>query len=535
MSARAGWPLVLLIVVAGAAALPDVFDLDALKLGLVALLAAVALLPWMLWRGRAGLAAWLTSGGALLYLGSVAWALVGALGALGHAAVADRLLGALLAMVAAALGVTAAWQARSALRDALLLLGVLAAVVATLQAVGLEHWLTTGPDEIVSLMGNTTRAGALLALCVAAAVAALLGPDPRDPAWKLRLAAWVTTLGVAALLLTRARGGWLAAAAGVAAVGLGSRGAPAVRWRSLGIHLALGVGLALVLGEGPQRLLSSKLDADAPLLSSQDVTTQVRLSIWRGTLAMSAQRPLSGWGLGRFREQYPPFREPAEAALPGLAGARTEVDHPHDEFLLALAEGGWPAALGLLAFALATLARAARAARRGDAGDRVALGVLVAGTVAALVQNAWVSPGTALPVFAAAGWAWAPAASRAPGPRASAALVAGGLAAMLVLVALAVPRVRVQLGMREFLRRTLVEQVSSEGLPVLVREVSSDNLPVLVRAADADPGDVDCQRLLVGYGSAFIAGSPQVGESLRAPVERARQRLAELAPHVPAP
>ena len=522
MSARAGWPLVLLIVVAGAATLPDVFDLDALKLGLVALLAAVALLPWMLWRGRAALAAWLSSGGALLYLGSVAWALVGALAVLGHAAVADRLLVALLATIAAALGVTAAWHARSALRDALLLLGLLAAVVATLQAVGLEHWLTTGPDEVVSLMGNTTRAGALLALCVAAAVAAQLGPDPGEPSWKLRVAAWVTTLGVAALLLTRARGGWLAAAAGVAVVAVRSRRAPAVRWRSLAIHLALGVGLALVLGEGPQRLLASKLDSDAPLLSAQDVTAQVRLSVWRGTLAMSAQQPLSGWGLGRFREQYPPFREPAEAALPGLAGAHTEVDHPHDEFLLALAEGGWPAALGLLGFALATLVRAARAARRGgDAGDRVALGVLVAGTVAALVQNAWVSPGTALPVFAAAGWAWAPAAPRAPGPRASALLVAGGLAAMLALVALAVPRVRVQLGMREFLRRAQVEQVSSA------------NLPVLVRAADADPGDVDCQRLLVGYGSDFIAGSPQAGESLRAPVERARQRLATLAPHAP--
>ena len=531
MSARAGWPLVLLIVVTGAAALPDVFDLDALKLGLAALLAAVALLPWMLWRARAALAAWLTSGGALLQLGAVAWALVGALGVLGHSAVADRLLGTLLATVAAALGVHAAWHARSALRDGLLLLGLLAAVVATLQAVGLEHWLTTGPDEVVSLMGNTTRAGALLALCVAASVAALLGPDPRDPAWKLRLAAWVTTLGLAALLLTRARGGWLAAAAGVAAVVAASRGAPTPRWRSLAIHLALGVGLALVLGEGPQRLLASKLDANAPLLSSQDVTTQVRLSVWRGTLAMSAQRPLSGWGLGRYREQYPPFREPAEAALPGLAGAHTEVDHPHDEFLLALAEGGWPAALALLAFALVTLARAASGARRGGhgetgaedggCGDRVALGVLVAGTAAALVQNAWVSPGTALPVFAAAGWAWAPPAPRVPGPRASAALVAGGLAAMLALVALAVPRVRVQLGMRDFLRHALVE------------EVSSANLPVLVRAAEADPGDVDCQRLLAGYGAAFIAGSPQAGESLRAPVERAQQRLAELAPHAP--
>ena len=530
MSARAGWPLVLLLVSAGAVALPDVFDLDALKLGLVALLAAVMLLPWMLWRGRDALAAWLGSRGALLYLASVAWSLIGALAVLRHAAVADRLLVALLATLAGALGVLAAWRARAALRDALLLLGFATAIVATLQAAGLERWLTSGPDEVVALMGNSTRAGALLALCVAAAIATLLGPDPRDPAWKLRLAAWVTTLGVAALLLTRARGGWLAAACGAAAVVAASRGAPAARWRSLGIHLALGLGLALALGEGPQRLLASKLDAEAPLLSAQDVTTQVRLSVWRGTLAMAAQRPLDGWGLGRYREQYPPFRDPAEAALPGLAGAHTEVDHPHDELLLALAEGGWPAALCLLGFALATLARAARATRRGGAsapdggcGDRVALGVLVAGTVAALVQNAWVSPGTALPFFAAAGWAWAPAAPRPAGPRASAVLVAGGLAAMLALVVLAVPRVRAQLGMRDFLVRTEA-----------IGKLTPDGFAVLVRAADADPGDVDAQRVLLSFGDEILQRSPDAGHSVRDPMARARERLAELAPHAPA-
>ncbi|HZJ69738.1 MAG TPA: hypothetical protein VFF36_02320, partial [Planctomycetota bacterium] len=253
--------------------------------------------------------------------------------------------------------------------------------------------------------------------------------------------------------------------------------------------------------------------------------------------AMAAQRPFDGWGLGRYREQYPPFRDPAEAALPGLAGARTEVDHSHDELLLALAEGGWPAALCLLGFALATLARAARATRRGGAGaadggcgDRVALGVLVAGTVAALVQNAWVSPGTALPFFAAAGWAWAPAAPRPAGPRASAVLVAGGLAAMLALVVLAVPRVRAQLGMRDFLvRAAAIDTQTPDGFAAFVRAFA-----VLVRAADADPGDVDAQRVLLSFGDTILQRSPDAGHSVRDPMARARQRLAELAPHAPA-
>ena len=78
---------------------------------------------------------------------------------------------------------------------------------------------------------------------------------------------------------------------------------------------------------------------------------------------------------------------------------------------------------------------------------------------------------------------------------------------------------RVQLGMREFYRRAAIADVTSE------------TLPLLVRAADADPGDVDAQRLLLFYGSKFLSKSPQAGEPLRAPVERARERLALLAPH----
>jgi O-antigen ligase len=537
MSVRAGWPLVVLVLAAAGVVLPDLFDLDAFKLGVVALLAAAVLLPRLLWRGRAALAAWLGSGGAVLYLASVAWSLPQALGALGHSAVTDRLLSAVLACVAGALGVGAARHARSALRVALLLVGVVSAVVATLQAVGLEHWLTTGPDEIVALMGNSTRAGALLALCVTAAFAAVLCPDPSEPSWRLRLAAWALTLCSAALLLTRARGGWLAAACGLVAVALVSRPRLVAQRKTWIAHLIFGVGLALVLGDGPSRLLTSKLDSDSPLLSARDVTGQVRLSIWRGTLAMSSEHPLAGWGLGRFREQYPPFRDPAEAALPGLAGSQTEVDHPHQEFLLALAEGGWPAAVCLLAFAATTLLRAARAAvgawpaprdergveraDDGGCGDRVALGVLVAGTVAALVQNAWVSPGTAIPVFAAAGWAWAPSALREPSRRASILLGAGVLAAMAALLVLALPRVRVQLGMRDFL------------LHAEPGKLTPENFALLVHAADTDPGDLDAQRLLLSFGAEILEQQPQAPASVRDPVERARQRIADLAPHAP--
>lgn len=539
VSERHGWPLIALLCAAGFAALPELFDLDAFKTGVAALLVAAVLLPWLLWRGRAELAAWVASGGALLYFSSAAWSASGSVAVFGHATVADRLIGVLLVTVAATLGLMDAVRGRSALRVGLLIVGFGSATVAVLQAVGIEHWFTSGPDEIVALMGNSTRAGALLALAVTAAFAGVLAPDPRDPPWRVRIAAWVITLGTAALLLTRARGGWLAAACGMAAVAFTSRAGLAAYRRTWGVHLALGLGLALVFGDGPTRLLSSKLDSQEPLLSAHDVTTQVRVSVWRGTLAMSAEHPVTGWGLGRFREQYPPFRDPAEAALPGLAGATTEVDHPHNEFLLALAEGGWPAAVCLLVFAGATLLRAARAAgltgpshgappgarlitadEDGGCGDRVALGVLVAGTVTALVQNAWVSPGTAVPIFAAAGWVWAPAVVREPGRRVTALIGVGLLAAMAALIVLALPRVKVQLGMRDFLRRATAEE-----------RMTLETFGVLVRAADAGPGDVDAQRLLLSVGTQVLEQAPQAGDDVRQPMARARARLADLAPH----
>jgi hypothetical protein len=274
-------------------------------------------------------------------------------------------------------------------------------------------------------------------------------------------------------------------------------------------------------------LLQSKLDEDSPVLSAGDTTLDVRLAVWRGTLDMVAAQPLLGAGLGRYRERFPPYRDPVEAALPGLAGARTEVDHPHNELLLPFAEGGVPAGLCLAACLGWTLTRAARRARapRARPGDRAALGVLVAGTLAALVQDAWTYPGTALPFFAAAGWVWAPAPvtaaapARPLSPHASRAVLLSGLAAIAVLVVLALPRVRVQWELRRFLLRAQAEDVTPE------------NFPLLVGAADADPGDVDAQRILQTYGALLRDHHPRADSGVTAAVERARQRLQGLAPH----
>jgi O-antigen ligase len=555
------WELPLMLVAGAVVALPDVFSMDALKTGALGLLAAAVLVPRLLLAARADAAGFLASGGALLYLAAALWAVPGALGALWHASVADRMLDVLLALAAGALGAAARRAAPGALQRGLVWATLVTAVAALWQAIGLDRLFTPGPEEVVALMGNSTRAGVALALGLPAALAALVAPDRGEAPWRARLASGALLMGVAALVLTRARGGWIAGAGGLLATAWCLRGASVVRVRTWAVPLLGGVALALVLSPTPGALLRSKLDEVAPVLSAADTTAHVRLAVWRGTLAMASERPFGGWGLGRYRERFPPFREPAEAELPGLAGARTEVDHPHNELLLAFAEGGLPSGLLLLAFLGATLARAARRARGGTAGgadagteagtvaaagaeptaraaplsgDRAALGILAAGTLAALVQDAWTMPGTALPFFAAAGWVWAPDSPRPPSAPVRAVLVGGGLAAMVVLAVLALPRLRVQWELRRFLHRAQAADVSRE------------TLPLLVRAADADPGDVDAQRLLAFYGGLVLGPGPPdgppadaqadapgdaPGDALAAGVARARARLAELAPH----
>lgn len=289
---RAPWELQLLLGAAALAVLPELYDVDAFKTAAVALLAAAVLLPRLALAGPQAAAAWFTGTGGRLHLLAALLALPAAFGALPHAGLVDRLLGTLLAALAAVLGLRAALAGRSLAR-ALHFTTVVAAAACLLQGAGMQ--LLTEADasgrlEVVGTFGNSTRAGAFLALGVVAAFAALATPDAREPHWRERLASAALTLGAAALLLTRARGAWAAAAAGLACVAWCSRRALAARARTWGLPLLLGAGLAAVLGDG-LRLLEPKLERDDTLLSAADTTVSVRLAVWRGTLDMVAAEP----------------------------------------------------------------------------------------------------------------------------------------------------------------------------------------------------------------------------------------------------
>ncbi len=538
-----GWALALLLVAAAGCALPDLFDMDSFKTACMSLLAAAVLLPWAALVARNDVRAWLACRGGQLSLLAALLAVPAALASPWSSSVSDRVQIVLLSALAASLGMRAARAAadKLPLASALQLATLLTAVVVLLQAVDIEQRFSPPTADVllrefVGLMGNSTRAGALLALGVVAAFATVTQAELAVRDARMRVALAALLLGTAALVLTRARGGLLGALVGVAVVTASNRGAVLARFKLWMPRLAVGAILAAVLAGGTEIFTAGKLPASAPVLSGGDLTTNVRLSVWRATGRMVAQRPLLGYGLGNFRAQFPPFRDPVEAALPGLQGATTEVDHPHDEFLLAAAEGGLAAGLALAAFAALTLWHGFRLARRHDspAMARLALGVFATGVVVGCVQNAWTSPGTALPIFAAAGAVWGLLAAdrartglpsehvlRNETPALRTATIALILAMVVALTALAVPRLDAQLRLRAFYLRAATEGIAA------------DNLGLLVAAAEADPGDVDVQRMLAVRGRELMAAQPAAGPIFAAAVAAARTRLARLAPHAP--
>ena len=519
------WPLLWLVVVAGCVALDDVLDAAVIKRGSLAMLAAVLAAPALALVARDAIGDWFTSGGGRWFALATLPALVGAFTVWPHADVSDRLVGFALAQVAAVAGLAAG---RAALGQALTFVAFVTALVAGAQALGIEHSLTTGPDEIVALAGNSTRAGALLALGVVALAARQLAGGKRSLVTTVLLA-----LATAGLVLTRARGAiWVAAPIGLAAVvmtSLRSRatndddenedeeasGDARAALPRLALALFAGLVVATLIG-GDGTLQARKLQDQASPLSGSDLTTNVRLALWSSSWHMAGDRPWLGWGYGRFASEFPPYRDPVEAALPGLAGAETSALHPHNELLLGAVEGGLIGGALLLLFVGLTLARALR-----GHGGPLTLGVLVAGTALALVQDAWTDPGTAVPFFAAVGVVWARSGRQRPSPTRRDAPAGYGPGLALVALAigaalLATPRFHAHMLARSWYLRT-----EASG------ELTADSFDLVVRAADAAPGDVQLQRLLGTIGAQWAPRAATVDDKVAAiqAVDRAAERI----------
>ena len=381
---------------------PDVLaalHLLALSLGLLAALDLVGSADPVRLRGR---------GNGVLILGVVAfaWSCVAALAASYRYAamlgVMDRLATVMVFVAGAIL-----------FRDEPALAKVRSFVVAatTLQAaIALGGAIASDTAGAARVFLNRSQLGAYLALGLCVAGAAAIGAARRGE--RRAAATWsaAAILHVAAILPLQSRGALLALLAGGAAL-------LAAAWSGLPRRARLG----LVAGGAAVLLCGAALVARR-FRDSDDPDRFTRVSIWRASLLMSAERPLAGWGPGQFAHEAPRHNFPLERSPVRYA---RQFSGAHSLPLTLLAEEGWPG-LALLALVVAALLRllfrpGPAAPPRGSPGRDAILGAgaaLVALVAQGLVEDLQERPAILLTGALLAGAACAVARGwrlRAPG------------------------------------------------------------------------------------------------------------------------
>jgi O-antigen ligase len=385
-------------------------------------LAALAAGPWMLGGApdpaRYGLCAVLLLAGAL-------WA--ASRGAKGWAPVALAAAGLpLLALLQVALGRSASWvwtleaalvaaavlgaaafwadRGRDARAGARLVL-VLAATALAQAAFAAVQW-SLAPDRVYgraspfvttpfgSYVNHNHFAGFVEMAAVAALGAAVAaarrdgGPSPRS------LVLGGTALGLAAThLASRSRGGLLALAAGLVALGALMLAAPSRHPRSARSRAAVvAMGLLLVLAFGLASVpASTRGHLATALRGATDASGEYRVDVARDTLRLAAQRPLLGWGLGAYADAFTSVKR-------GHGDVRTT--HAESDVLEFLAEAGLGglAVLGVLGFVIGRGLRAR--VMEGRDPWRKGLAIAAAGGAAALLAHSWLDFNLRLPANA---------------------------------------------------------------------------------------------------------------------------------------
>lgn len=249
-------------------------------------------------------------------------------------------LGYLLGTTALARGA----RPEGALRAAAALIGLLAAW-------GVVEWLRFGGRSNGPFL-DYNAFGALFYLAVPATVVALARATSRRV--RLVLGGFLA-LCLWALFATASRGaiGILLLLLAPLVLGLRRAGTP---WRAPAAILLVLVGLAY----GTVRYLPENPVTREVVNLGSDQSTQDRLAMWRSTLQMWRERPVTGQGLGSYKLHYLHYRSPDERSSSG--------DLAHNDYLQLLAEGG-PLLPALLVLAgLGTLVLAGRLWRRMGSG-----------------------------------------------------------------------------------------------------------------------------------------------------------------------
>jgi O-antigen ligase len=332
-----------------------------------------------------------------LPLAAAAWLGTSALSAIVAAVRADPgvpYAGPELLRLAAVLGVAiAAAQADRAWRRRLATAIHFSAGLVSLLGL-LQHLLILPfPIPVISLPGSTFGNRNIAAEAVAVALPFGMARVAGAGTQRLRLAAAASlALQLVYLAVTRTRGAWLGAAAGIAGFLFLNR--PPLSRRALVcamVVLVVTLGAAMLPGRMHPRdvhdakRFASGLGFVRTAVDPAASGARARLGLWRRSLLLAREHPLVGVGPGNFAVLFPRYAEPGATAdrvlSPTMAPRRA-----HNDLLERLVDTGL---IGLAAL-LAVLAAAARLAwkrTRASAagGEDAALSAAAAGSLAALV------------------------------------------------------------------------------------------------------------------------------------------------------
>jgi len=332
---------------------------------------------------------------------------------------ARLMIGLIVLIVVAAVVRDGVWARPRVIPGILLLSGSIAALFGVIQSTGLEFLYHANEGaEAVSTLGNTNAAAEVFALLLPLAAAGLFSSRITT----LLIAAPCLAILAAGITATGGRGGLIAAVCGLAAFlfalkranhfgrNLNLRQFIKGHWKSLaciGLLLVIGLAGAFLVKRSPTAPFKN-IDSDASVFSTSYPTNKIRLSLWNGTTDMIGAHPFMGTGPGRFRYEYPAFRDHEEARIRGRLVAVTEVENPHNEFLWAAAEGGICAAALLGLFIVLLLRQGAVASRTAQKGWHALYAASLFGTVVAfgvlcLVRSPLHNPAAATILFIAAG------------------------------------------------------------------------------------------------------------------------------------
>lgn len=231
-----------------------------------------------------------------------------------------------------------------------------------------------------TLVYPNALAGALLLLLPVAVVTAWDLLRPRGRGGALAAAGGLGLAGLACLVWSGSKAGWLLA------LGLGALAwwrTPLARGlRAAGLAAALVAGLAFFVVRHRERL-------------ADPTSVVARFEYWRAAGRAALERPLFGLGPGGFKDFFARVKPP-EAEMARLA---------HNDFLQQATDSGLPGALAYTVFVAGGLAWLARRAwRDGDLRQRAVWLGLLGWYAQGLVEFGLYLPATAWTAFALFGW-----------------------------------------------------------------------------------------------------------------------------------